>query len=86
MGRTIEAEKINMIYAVPTVLYRMLEMDLPSRFDLYQPEDHPLRRGSHIALQAGGASGGVRPHLRAGLRLHRMLALGHHPGKGATTG
>ena len=29
MGRVIEAERVNMIYGVPTVLYRILEMDLP---------------------------------------------------------
>ena len=34
MGKVIEAEKINMIYGVPTVLYRILEMDLPSRHDI----------------------------------------------------
>lgn len=34
LGRTIQDHAINMIYAVPTVLYRMLDMDLPSRYDL----------------------------------------------------
>ena len=34
MGRVIEAERINMIYGVPTVLYRILEMDLPARHDV----------------------------------------------------
>ena len=34
LGRTIAAEKIQMIYAVPTVLYRMLELKLDQRFDL----------------------------------------------------
>jgi fatty-acyl-CoA synthase len=34
IGRAIEAQKVDMIYAVPTVLYRMLEMNLPRRHDL----------------------------------------------------
>lgn len=34
MGQVIAKEKIDMIYAVPTVLYRMLDMDLPSRYDV----------------------------------------------------
>jgi len=34
IGRTIETHKVDMIYAVPTVLYRMLEMNLPRRYDL----------------------------------------------------
>jgi acyl-CoA synthetase (AMP-forming)/AMP-acid ligase II len=34
IGRTIEIHKADMIYAVPTVLYRMLEMNLPHRYDL----------------------------------------------------
>ena len=34
IGRTIEDLKLDMIYAVPTVLYRMLEMELPHRYDL----------------------------------------------------
>ena len=34
LGQTIAAEKIQMIYAVPTVLYRMLELKLHERFDL----------------------------------------------------
>jgi len=34
IGRAIETHKVDMIYAVPTVLYRMLEMDLPSKYDL----------------------------------------------------
>jgi len=34
IGQTIETHKVDMIYAVPTVLYRMLEMNLPRRYDL----------------------------------------------------
>lgn len=34
LGRTIQDHAINMIYAVPTVLYRMLDMNLPARYDL----------------------------------------------------
>jgi acyl-CoA synthetase (AMP-forming)/AMP-acid ligase II len=34
IGQTIESQKADMIYAVPTVLYRMLEMDLPHQYDL----------------------------------------------------
>jgi len=34
IGRTIEAHQVDMIYAVPTVLYRMLEMDLPRKYNL----------------------------------------------------
>jgi fatty-acyl-CoA synthase len=34
LGRTIQDHAINMIYAVPTVLYRMLDLDLPARFNL----------------------------------------------------
>ena len=34
IGQTIETHKVDMIYAVPTVLYRMLEMDLPRKYDL----------------------------------------------------
>jgi fatty-acyl-CoA synthase len=34
LGSSIQDHAINMIYAVPTVLYRMLDMDLPSRYDL----------------------------------------------------
>ena len=34
IGRTIEAHKVGMIYAVPTVLYRMLEMNLPRKHNL----------------------------------------------------
>ena len=34
IGRTIEAQRVEMIYAVPTVLYRMIEMNLPSKFNL----------------------------------------------------
>ncbi len=34
LGRTIQDHSINMIYAVPTVLYRMLDLDLPARYDL----------------------------------------------------
>ncbi len=34
IGRTIETHKVDMIYAVPTVLYRMLEMNLPRKYDL----------------------------------------------------
>ena len=34
IGRTIEGDKVDMIYAVPTVLYRMLEMNLPQKNDL----------------------------------------------------
>ena len=34
IGRTIETQKADMIYAVPTVLYRMLEMNLPRKYDL----------------------------------------------------
>jgi fatty-acyl-CoA synthase len=34
IGRTTEFHKVDMIYAVPTVLYRMLEMNLPRRYDL----------------------------------------------------
>jgi acyl-CoA synthetase (AMP-forming)/AMP-acid ligase II len=34
IGQTIETQKVDMIYAVPTVLYRMLEMDLPRKYDL----------------------------------------------------
>jgi fatty-acyl-CoA synthase len=34
IGRAIETHKVDMIYAVPTVLYRMLEMDLPCKYDL----------------------------------------------------
>ena len=33
-SKPIEAQKVDMIYAVPTVLYRMLEMNLPRRHDL----------------------------------------------------
>jgi len=34
IGRAIETHKADMIYAVPTVLYRMLEMNLPRKHDL----------------------------------------------------
>lgn len=34
IGRAIETHQVDMIYAVPTVLYRMLEMDLPRKHDL----------------------------------------------------
>ena len=34
IGRAIESHKADMIYAVPTVLYRMLEMNLPRKYDL----------------------------------------------------
>ena len=34
IGRTIEAHEVDMIYAVPTVLYRMLEINLPRRHNL----------------------------------------------------
>ena len=34
LGSTIQNHSINMIYAVPTVLYRMLDVDLPTRYDL----------------------------------------------------
>lgn len=34
IGRAIETHKVDMIYAVPTVLYRMLEMNLPRKYDL----------------------------------------------------
>ena len=34
IGRAIEFHKVDMIYAVPTVLYRMLEMNLPRKYDL----------------------------------------------------
>ena len=34
IGQAIETHKVDMIYAVPTVLYRMLEMDLPRKYDL----------------------------------------------------
>jgi len=34
IGRAVEFHEADMIYAVPTVLYRMLEMDLPRRYDL----------------------------------------------------
>jgi len=34
IGRSVERHQVDMIYAVPTVLYRMLEMDLPRRYDL----------------------------------------------------
>ena len=34
IGRAIEDHQVDMIYAVPTVLYRMLEIDLPGRYDL----------------------------------------------------
>jgi len=34
IGRTIEAQRVDMIYAVPTVLYRMIEMNLPRKHDL----------------------------------------------------
>jgi len=33
IGRVIESHKVDMIYAVPTVLYRMLEMNLPRKYD-----------------------------------------------------
>jgi fatty-acyl-CoA synthase len=34
MGRVIQAHSVELIYAVPTVLYRMLDLRLPERFDL----------------------------------------------------
>jgi acyl-CoA synthetase (AMP-forming)/AMP-acid ligase II len=34
VGSAIEAEKVDLIYAVPTVLYRMLEINLPHTYDL----------------------------------------------------
>jgi fatty-acyl-CoA synthase len=34
IGGTIETQKVDMIYAVPTVLYRILEMNLPGKYDL----------------------------------------------------
>jgi acyl-CoA synthetase (AMP-forming)/AMP-acid ligase II len=34
IGQNIARERINMIYTVPTVLYRILDMDLPTRYDL----------------------------------------------------
>ena len=34
IGRVIESLQVDMIYAVPTVLYRMLEINLPARYDL----------------------------------------------------
>jgi acyl-CoA synthetase (AMP-forming)/AMP-acid ligase II len=34
IGSAIETERVNMIYAVPTVLYRMLEINLPRTYDL----------------------------------------------------
>ena len=34
IGRTIEGHKVDMIYAVPTVLYRMLDMNLPRKNNL----------------------------------------------------
>jgi acyl-CoA synthetase (AMP-forming)/AMP-acid ligase II len=34
IGRAIETHRVDMIYAVPTVLYRMLEINLPGRYDL----------------------------------------------------
>jgi fatty-acyl-CoA synthase len=34
IGRAIEAHKVDMIYAVPTVLYRMIDMDLPHKHNL----------------------------------------------------
>jgi acyl-CoA synthetase (AMP-forming)/AMP-acid ligase II len=34
VGRTIEKQKVDMIYAVPTVLYRILEMNLARKYDL----------------------------------------------------
>jgi acyl-CoA synthetase (AMP-forming)/AMP-acid ligase II len=34
IGRVIETHKVDMIYAVPTVLYRILEMGLPHQYDL----------------------------------------------------
>ncbi len=32
--RTVEREKVDLIYTVPTVLYRMLDMELPKHYDL----------------------------------------------------
>ena len=34
IGRAIETQNVDMIYAVPTVLYRMLEMNLPRKHNL----------------------------------------------------
>ncbi|MCP4625159.1 MAG: acyl--CoA ligase, partial [bacterium] len=34
IGRVIETHQVDMIYAVPTVLYRMLEINLPGRYNL----------------------------------------------------
>jgi acyl-CoA synthetase (AMP-forming)/AMP-acid ligase II len=34
ISRIVEKEKVDLIYTVPTVLYRMLELDLPKKYDL----------------------------------------------------
>ncbi len=34
IGRVIAGERIDMIYAVPTVLYRILDLELPRKYDL----------------------------------------------------
>jgi len=34
MGKTVEQEKIDFIYTIPTVLYRILDMDMPQKYDL----------------------------------------------------
>ena len=34
MGKIIEQEGVELIYAVPTVLYRMLDMNLPGKYDV----------------------------------------------------
>jgi acyl-CoA synthetase (AMP-forming)/AMP-acid ligase II len=34
IGRSIHQERVELIYTVPTVLYRMLDMDLPEKYDL----------------------------------------------------
>ena len=34
MGKIVESEKIDFIYSIPTVLYRMLDMNMPRKYDL----------------------------------------------------
>ena len=49
MCRTIAQRKVDMIYTVPTVLYRMLDMGAPRQVRPEQPSDHPLRLLAHFS-------------------------------------
>ena len=81
--RTVEAEKINTVFLVPTMIYALIDAkDARARYDLSSLRDDHLRRGADVAGSVARGHEDLRRRLRAVLRPDRGAAMHHDAEKG----